>query len=114
MADLKQLIKYEDFSKIEVRIGTILSCENVAGSTKLLKLDVDFGNLGKRQILTGMAEWYKPADFMGLQTTFVINIEPRKMMGLESQGMLFAVDGADGKPVFLKLADKTKNGMSVI
>ncbi len=111
---LKPLINYEDFAKIDFRIGTIVGCENVTDSIKLLKLDVDFGELGHRQILTGMAAWFKPADIVGLQTAFVLNIEPRKMAGFESQGMLFAVDGDDGKPIFLKLDKKVENGLSVI
>lgn len=111
MKEAKQTINYDDFSKIDVRIGTIISAENVEKSTKLLKLEVDFGELGKRQILTGIAQWYKPEELVGMKTTFVINLEPRKMMGLESQGMIFALGlDDDKKPVFLLPKDEVENG----
>lgn len=114
MLPVKPTIKYDDFAKIDVRAGTVTHAENVAGSDKLLKLTVDFGELGTRQILTGMAKWYKPEDFVGMQTTFVLNLEPRKMMGLESQGMIFSVGlSDDDKPAFLKLSFPTINGEGV-
>jgi methionyl-tRNA synthetase len=107
----KTPINYEDFSKIDVRVGTIVAAENVPKSEKLLKLEVDFGELGKRQILTGMAMWYKPEELVGMQTTFVLNLEPRKIMGLESQGMIFALGLEDStKPVFLLTKDPVENG----
>lgn len=109
--ELKNTINYEDFSKIDVRVGTIISAENVEKSAKLLKLEVDFGELGKRQILTGIAEWYPPEDLVGRQTTFVLNLEPRAMMGLESQGMLFALGLEDDKkPIFLLPKESVENG----
>jgi methionine--tRNA ligase beta chain len=111
MTPVKPEISYEDFSKIDVRVGTILAAEKVEGSEKLIKLEVDFGEFGKRQILTGMARWYKPEDFVGMQTTFVLNLKPRKMMGLESQGMIFAVGLSDeDTPAFLKLSHPVENG----
>ena len=60
MKEAKNTINYEDFSKIDVRVGTIVSAENVNKSKKLIRLEVDFGELGKRQILTGITQWYKP------------------------------------------------------
>lgn len=107
----KPTIKYEDFSKIDVRVGTIISAEKVEKSDKLLKLEVDFGELGKRQILTGIAAWYQPEQLLGMQTTFVINLEYRKMMGLESQGMIFALGLDDSKgPAFLVPREPVENG----
>ena len=84
------------------------------GSVKLLKLEVDLGKLGKRTILTGMAQFYKPEDFTGLQTLFLYNLEPRKMVGIESQGMLLSV-GLDHskKPILIKLAETAENGDGV-
>jgi methionyl-tRNA synthetase len=111
MKTVKPEIKYDDFAKVDVRLGTILSVEKVEKSDKLLKLEVDFGELGKRQILSGIAAWYQPVDLIGRQTTFVLNLEPRKMMGLDSQGMLFAVGlNDDSKPVFLLSQEKVENG----
>jgi methionyl-tRNA synthetase len=109
--EAKTGINYEDFSKIDVRIGTIVTCERIEKSEKLLKLEVDFGGLGKRQILAGIANWYAPEELVGLQTTFVINLEPRKMMGMESQGMVFALGLEDNeKPVLLTPKEPVENG----
>jgi methionine--tRNA ligase beta chain len=111
MTEQKPEIKIEDLAKLDVRVGTIIAAEAVTGSSKLIKLQVDFGSLGQRQILTGMQKWYKPEDFMGMQTTFVVNLAPRKMMGLESQGMIFALGLTDeSTPVFLVPKQKVENG----
>lgn len=108
---IKPEINIEDLAKIDIRVGTIVNAERVENSTKLLKLQVDFGPLGQRQILTGMQGWYAPEDFIGMQTTFVVNLKPRKMMGLESQGMIFALGLTDDvKPCFLLPKDKAANG----
>lgn len=97
------MISLEDFKKCEMRIGTVLVAESVEDSEKLLRLEVDFGS-EKRQILSGIAKWYKPEDLVGKQLPFIVNLEPRKMMGLESQGMLIATNDENG-PVLL-LPDK--------
>ena len=111
MKEAKTGINYEDFSKIDVRIGTIVTCERIEKSEKLLKLEVDLGGLGKRQILAGIAKWYAPEELVGLQTTFVINLEPRKMMGMESKGMIFALGLEDNeKPVLLVSKEQVENG----
>jgi methionine--tRNA ligase beta chain len=114
MVDKKPEITYEDFLKLDVRVGTIISASNVDGSTKLIKMEVDFGELGKRQILSGIAKWYSPEDLLNKQTSFVINLPYRKMMGLESQGMLFAVGlSDDAKPVLLLTSESIENGDGV-
>ncbi|PIY94557.1 MAG: hypothetical protein COY68_01620 [Candidatus Levybacteria bacterium CG_4_10_14_0_8_um_filter_35_23] len=103
-------ITFEEFKKIEIRIGKILTCEKVENADKLLKLEVDFGpEVGKRQILSGIAEWYKPEDLIDKKLPFVVNLEPRKIRGLESAGMLFAVDGQD-KPVLLLPSEDVVEG----
>lgn len=115
LMEQKPNIQFSDFKKIDIRVGTITSCEAVEGSNKLLKLDVDFGVLGQRQILVGISAWYQPDELVGLQTTFVLNMEPRTIMGLESQGMLLAVDlGDDGKPAFLEPDREIPNGSGAI
>lgn len=103
------MITIDDLEKIEVRVGTILTCEPVEGSDKLLKLEVDFGN-EKRQILSGIAKWYTPQDLIGRQTTFVTNLEPRQMMGLESQGMLFATGTDEKGAILLQPSEPVPNG----
>ncbi len=100
--------------ELDIRVGTILICEKIAGSEKMLRLEVDLGDLGNRQILTGIGKWYSPEDLVGMKTIFLTNIEPKVMMGLESQGMLMAVDSHDGKPVFLTPNGDTVNGDKVI
>ena len=110
----KSEITYEDFLKLDVRVGTVVSASNIEGSTKLLKLDVDFGELGKKQILSGIAKWYSPEDLINKQTTFIVNLPIRKMMGLESQGMLFAVGLKDDeKPILLSPNEAVENGDGV-
>lgn len=91
----------EEFSKLEARIGVVLSAEAVEGSEKLIRLMLDFGEENPRQILSGIHAWYEPEILVGKKMLFVVNLAPRKMMGLESQGMLMAIDGVDGQPVFL-------------
>lgn len=90
-------IAIEDFAKVDLRVGKIHACEEVAGSDKLLKLTVDFGPLGERQILSGVKKHFAPADLIGKHGVFVVNLKPRKMMGMESHGMmLFASDDEGG------------------
>lgn len=81
-------LQIEEFVKVDMRVGTIKECELVAGSDKLLKMQVDFGTLGQRQILAGVQKYYSPQDLIGNQGVFVVNLKPRKMMGMESQGMM--------------------------
>jgi methionyl-tRNA synthetase len=91
----------EEFSRLEARIGLVLSAEEIEGSEKLIKFTLDFGEESPRTILSGIKAWYDPATLVGKKILFVVNLAPRKMMGIESQGMLMAVDGVDGSPVFL-------------
>lgn len=91
----------DEFAKLEARIGVVLAAEAVEGSEKLLKLTLDFDEGKPRQILSGIHKWYEPDTLIGKRMLFVVNLAPRTMMGLESQGMLMAVDGVDGEPVFL-------------
>lgn len=84
------MINFDDFAKVELKIGTILEAEEVEGSEKLLKFKVDLGEEQPRQILAGIKAWYKLEDLVGKQVVVVANLEPRMMMGLESQGMMLA------------------------
>lgn len=94
-------ISIDEFKKLDARIGVVLAAEAVEGSEKLIKLTLDFKEETPRQILSGIKQWYTPESLIGKRMLFVINLAPRSMMGLESQGMLMAVDGIDGAPVFL-------------
>lgn len=87
----------DDFAKIEIRIGTILTAEYIEGSDKLLKLSVDFAEAEPRQILSGIRKYYELEQLIGKQCPFVVNLEPRKMRGLYSNGMILAArTGEDG------------------
>lgn len=86
-------ITFDDFLKVEMRAGTIVSAERVPKSNKLLKLQVKFGELGERQIVAGIGKDYEPEAVVGLQVVAVVNLAPRKLMGLESHGMLLASQG---------------------
>lgn len=105
------MINFDDFSKVELKVGTVISAEDVEGSQRLIKLQVDLGEESPRQIITGLKPDYKPEQLMGKQLIIVANLEPRKMMGLESQGMLLAADGK--KPILLKPAAKVPPGTKV-
>ena len=95
------MIHYDDFKKVEIKIGEILSAEKIEGSDKLLKLSVDFGESNPRQIISGIAVYIvEPETLVDRQLAFVTNLEPRTIRGLESNGMLFAV-GADDSFAFL-------------
>jgi methionine--tRNA ligase beta chain len=111
---IKPQTTIEEFSKLDIRVGTILHAESVEGSSKLIKLQVDFGELGERQVFTGMAKWYSPEDLIGMQTVFIVNFPPRKMMGEESHGMVLALGLTnDTKPVFLVPKTEVGDGEGV-
>jgi methionine--tRNA ligase beta chain len=93
------MISFEDFQKIELKVAKIIEAEKIERSEKLLKLIVDLGN-EKRQLVAGIAKYYRPEDLIGKEIVIVANLEPKKLMGIESQGMLLAAN-VDGKPVIL-------------
>lgn len=96
------VISIDDFARIEVRVGSVLEAKNKEGSDKLIRLVVDVGKTEKRIIFTGVRGFgYAPEFFDKKQFFFITNLAPRKMMDEESQGMILAVDGADGKPQFI-------------
>lgn len=110
-APIKPAISLADLERIDVRVGTILSVEDIAGSNKLLKLTVDFGGF-RRQILAGMKqERDNPREIEGRQALFVVNLEPKKMLGETSEGMLFDIGYADGvRPALAVPETQAPNG----
>lgn len=106
------MINIDDFSKVEMRVGTVVEASGVEGSEKLIKLQVDLGEEKPRQVLTGMRAWFEPGYFLNKQIVIITNLEPRVMMGLESQGMVVATDGPKG-PVLLKPMKKIPNGSKI-
>lgn len=105
-APVKPVISFADLDRIDVRVGTILSVDEIAGSDKLLKLTVDFGD-HRRNILAGMKqEREAPRGIEGQQALFVVNLEPKKMMGEVSEGMLFDIGYADGMKPALAVPER--------
>ena len=91
---IRKSIEYDDFAKLDIRIGKIIEAENVQGSQKLLKLKVDIG-VEQRQVIAGIAKFYKPEDLVGKYVCVLANLEPKQLMGLESQGMILAAGPAE-------------------
>jgi methionyl-tRNA synthetase len=89
-------INYDDFAKIEFRIGTVIAAEMVPETDKLIKCTIDFGEAGIRTIVSGIAQWKKPEELVGMQLPYVFNLAPKMLRGVESQGMLLAASDDDG------------------
>ena len=108
----KPEIAYEDFAKLEMKAGTVTACEKVAKADKLLKLEVDLGT-EKRTIVSGIALHYSPEEMLGKQVIVVTNLAPRKMKGIESQGMILTAEDSDGRLQLLKPENTVTPGSSV-
>jgi methionyl-tRNA synthetase len=106
---LKETIQYDDFAKMDIRIGTILEAEKLPKSDKLLKFLVDDG-FEKRTILSGIAKHFSPEEMIGKQVTFLANLAPRKMMGIESNGMILMAENRDGSLALLQPHKEVWNG----
>lgn len=106
------MISYEDFSKIDLRVVRILSAERISGSDKLLKLQVNLGEEGNRQIIAGIGKVYNPETLLNKEIIIVSNLEPRILIGEESQGMLLAASGENG-PVLLVPEKETPPGAKI-
>jgi len=93
------MINFEDFQKLDLRVAKIIKAEKVTGSDKLLRLEIDLGR-EKRQIVAGLGQFYQPDDLVDREIVVIVNLEPRKIFSLESEGMLLAADD-DGRPILL-------------
>ncbi len=109
---LKPEIQYDDFAKLDLKVGTITSAEKVAKADKLLKLEIDLG-FEKRTIVSGIALHFEPAAIIGKQVVVVANLAPRKMRGIESNGMILMAADKDGKLKFVNPDEATANGSAV-
>lgn len=119
------VVSYEDFKKMDIRVGTIREIEPIEGTDKLLKCTVDFGFKPAlegtlepephiRQIVSGIRDFYPEFEkLIGKQVLYIVNLEPRTIRGVESQGMLVAVDGKDDSPVFLVPEQEVSPGARV-
>ena len=109
---VKPGIVFDDFSKIDLRVGTILSAEKVEKADKLLKLEIDLG-FEKRTIVSGIALHFIPEEIINKQVVVVANLAPRKMRGIESNGMILMAEDANGKLHFVIPGDEVNPGASV-
>lgn len=103
------MINIDDFKKVEIRAGKVLSAMQIEGSEKLLQLGVDFGEAAPRQVISGIAKFISPEALVGTTCAFVTNLEPRSIMGLESQAMIMAVSGDSEAGQFFSLLQITES-----
>ncbi len=94
-------IPFEDFQKLDLRVGKITEANQIPNSRNLIRMMVDFGT-EQRQAVAGLLQWYKPEDLVGKKCVFILNLQRRKMMGVESQCMIFAAEGEAGNVVVLQ------------
>ena len=111
-APQKPNCSYDDFTKIDIRTGTIIEAEKVAKTKKLLKLKIDTG-IDQRTVVSGIAEYYEPEQVVGQQVCILVNLEPRELKGILSQGMILMAEDADGKLKFVSPVENVKNGSEV-
>jgi len=105
----KPTVSFDDFAKLDLRVGKVVAIDALSGSEKLYKMTVDLGDeYGKKTILAGVKPWYTKTRLLGKNFIFIANLEPRTMMGSESQGMMLAVDGE--KPLLIPVTKTAKPG----
>lgn len=107
-----ETITYEDFKKLDIRVGTIKEAEKVEKSNKLLKLLIDVGDNEPRQVVSGIAEYYIPKSLVGRQLLVLVNLESKAIMGIESKGMILAAN-AQGTPIWISPERQVKEGVSI-
>jgi methionyl-tRNA synthetase len=111
-APAKENIEYDDFSKMDIRVGTVIEAEKVAKTKKLLKLKIDTG-IDQRTVVSGIAEYYEPEALIGKQVSIMVNLAPKNLKGIESQGMILCAENADGSLSIVSPDKIVKNGAEV-
>jgi methionyl-tRNA synthetase len=104
------MIEYNDFAKLDMRVGLIIQCEKVPKSKNLFKLTINCGEKEKRQIITGISQFYSPEELVNRKVVVLVNLKPKRIMGLESQGMILAAD-LNNEPFLLEIDER--NGKSI-
>lgn len=107
-----EFITFEEFSKVQLKIGKVLSAESIPGMKKVFKAVVDVGS-EKREVAVGAALWIKPEEFVGRTVVICTNLKPRTIGSMTSNGMLLAADGPEGKPVFLTITEDAPPGAPI-
>ena len=112
-APVKATIPFEDFEKLDIRVGLVKACEKIKKSKKLLKFTLDDGSGKDRTILSGIAQWYEPEQLVGKRVLFIANLAPRQMMGEESCGMILSAVNYNGDLSVTTTLDEVKGGSQV-
>ena len=110
--EVKENVSFDEFMKLDIRVGTVLECQKVPKADKLLQFKIDDG-MGCRTIVSGIAQHYNPEDLVGKQVCFIANFPPRKLKGIESQGMILSAEDANGRLVVICPSDLVTNGVKV-
>ena len=110
---VKPNVTFDDFEKLDIRVGRVVTCEQVKKSKKLLQFSIDDGTGTPRTIVSGIAQWWQPEQLVGKDVLFIANFEPRKIMGIESQGMILSAVDADGSLAVTSLLREVKPGSQV-
>lgn len=106
--------QFEDFVKLDIRVGYVKEAKNLESSNKLIELVVDYGpEYGIKTVLTGMRKWHSPEEFVGKKYLFIANLAPRKMAGSVSNGMIMSAD-KEGAPVLIEVNENVEAGLRVI
>lgn len=108
----KENISFDDFAKLDIRAGKITAAEKVAKTKKLMKLTIDTG-IDTRTVVSGIAEYYTPEEVIGQQVSILVNLEPKVLKGIESQGMILMAENADGSLAFVRPDKEVKNGSEI-
>ena len=109
---VKEDVSFDEFMQLDIRVGTVLECQKVPKADKLLQFKIDDG-MGGRTIVSGIAQHYNPEDLVGKQVCFIANFPPRKLKGIESQGMILSAEDANGRLVVISPSDLVTNGVKV-
>ena len=109
---IRENIEFDDFMKLDIRVGTVLECVKVPKADKLLQFRIDDG-LEKRTIVSGIAQHYKPEELVGKQVCFIANLAPRKLKGIVSEGMILSAENFDGKLAVITPEKEVKPGSEV-
>lgn len=112
VAEIKPEVTYDDFAKLDLRVATVVACEKVEKADKLLKLTLEVGT-ETRTVVSGIALHFSPEEVVGKQVLLLANLAPRKMRGIESQGMILMAEDADGKLVFMSPSNAVASGSGV-
>ena len=105
-------ITFEEFSKVQLKIGKVIQYDIIPGMKKVFKATIDLGN-EQRELAVGGAQYYKPEEFVGRVVVVCTNLQPKKIGNIISRGMLLAADGPDGKPIFLTVNEDAPLGASI-